>query len=46
MAAYAPANSLMYMETNEPLSVVQAIVGTDAWKLFDKTGGAGWNIGQ
>jgi hypothetical protein len=46
MAAYAPAKALLYMETNEPLSVVQAIVRTDAWKLFDKTGGADWDIGQ
>lgn len=45
MAAYAPANSLLYMETNEPLLVVQALMETDAWKLLDKTG-AHWNIGQ
>ena len=37
MAAYAPANSLLYLETNDPLLVVQGIVETDAWKLLSKT---------
>ena len=46
MAAYAPANSLLYMESNDPLLVVQAIVETDAWKLLNKTEIAGGNIGQ
>ena len=45
MAAYAPANSLLYMETNDPLLVVQALMATDAWKLLDETG-AHLNIGQ
>ena len=45
MAAYAPVNSLLYMEINDPLLVVQTLMETDAWKLLDKTG-AHWNIGQ
>jgi hypothetical protein len=46
MAAYAPANSLLYIESNDPLLVVQAIVETDAWKLLTKPGEADWNIQQ
>ena len=46
MAAYAPGNALMYMETDAPLSVVRALMGTDAWKLFDKTGGSAWDTGH
>jgi len=36
MAIYAPATSLLYLESNRPLAVVDAIVGTDAWKIVDK----------
>lgn len=39
MAIYAPATSLLYLESNRPLAVVDAIVGTDAWKIVDKAGG-------
>jgi len=46
MSAYAPANSLLYIESNDPLLVVQAIVETDAWKLLKRPGEADWNIGQ
>ncbi len=46
MAAYAPANSLMYLEINDPLAVVQAIVETDAWKLLNKTGVEFGSIGK
>ncbi len=46
MAGYAPADALLYIEANEPLSVLQTIVGTDAWKIFDKTGGATLGTGQ
>ena len=45
MAAYAPANSLLYMETNDPLLVAQTLMETDAWKLLGKTG-AHPNTGQ
>ncbi|MDQ5845109.1 MAG: hypothetical protein M3539_07410 [Acidobacteriota bacterium] len=34
MAAYAPANSLLYLEANQPSAVVEAISGTEAWKLL------------
>jgi hypothetical protein len=37
MAAYAPPNTLLYIEANDPLSVLQAVVGTDAWRIFDKS---------
>lgn len=39
MAIYAPATSLLYLESNRPLEVVDAIVGTDAWKIIDKVNG-------
>jgi hypothetical protein len=39
MAAYAPADSLLYLEANHPLAVAQAVVGTDAWKAFEKVMG-------
>lgn len=35
MAAYAPANSLLYLESNHPSAVVQALASTDAWKIVD-----------
>jgi hypothetical protein len=34
MAAYAPASSLLYLEANEPSAVIEAISGTEAWKLL------------
>jgi hypothetical protein len=34
MAAYAPANSLLYLEANQPSAVIEAIAGTEAWKLL------------
>ncbi len=36
MATYAPATSLIYLESNRPLAVVDTIVGTDAWRIVDK----------
>ena len=35
MAAYAPADSLLYLEANHPIEVVDAIAGTQAWKAFE-----------
>ena len=35
MAAYAPADSLLYLEANHPIEVVDAIAGTQAWKTLD-----------
>ena len=34
MAMYAPADSLLYLEANRPIEVVDAIAGTQAWKAF------------
>lgn len=39
MAIYAPATSLLYLESNRPLAVVDAIIDTDAWKIIEKAGG-------
>ena len=36
MARFAPANSLLYLETNSPSSVLAALSTTDAWKLLDQ----------
>lgn len=36
MAAYAPADSLLYLEANRPLEIVETLARTDAWKAFDK----------
>jgi len=32
MAAYAPADSLLYLEANRPVEILDAVSGTDAWK--------------
>lgn len=39
MANYAPADSLLYLEANRPLAIVDAIAGTDAWKKFESVMG-------
>jgi len=36
MAIYAPATSLLYLESNRPLEVVETIVATDAWKVVEE----------
>lgn len=36
MATYAPADSLLYLEANRPLAVVDAITGTEAWREFER----------
>ena len=43
MAAYAPATSLLYLESNRPLAVADAVIGTDAWKIIDKATGTRTN---
>ncbi|MEP6818864.1 MAG: hypothetical protein ABJA18_04975 [bacterium] len=35
MATYAPADSLLYLEANHPIEVVDAIAGTQAWKALE-----------
>lgn len=34
MTTYAPADSLLYLESNRPIEVVDAITGTQAWKAL------------
>lgn len=36
MAAYAPADSMLYLEANQPLEVVETIAHTDAWRAFER----------
>jgi hypothetical protein len=43
MAVYAPATSLLYLESNRPLAVAEAIIGTDAWKIIDRASGTHTN---
>jgi hypothetical protein len=40
MARYAPADSLVYLEGNRPLEVVDAVLGTEAWKALETTVGS------
>jgi hypothetical protein len=40
MAAYAPADSLLYLEANRPLEVVEGVTRTEAWKAFEKAMGS------
>ncbi len=35
MAAYAPADSLLYLEANHPLEVARVLTTTDAWKILE-----------
>jgi len=35
MATYAPADSLLYLEANHPIEVVEAVAGTQAWKAIE-----------
>jgi hypothetical protein len=39
MAQYAPADSIIYLESNHPLDIAQTIAGTDVWKGLDKLAG-------
>jgi hypothetical protein len=39
MSTYAPADSLLYLESNRPLAVVETIADTDAWKAFERVMG-------
>lgn len=43
MAVYAPATSLLYLESNRPLAVADTIIGTDAWKIIDRASGTRTN---
>jgi hypothetical protein len=46
MAAYAPADSLLYLESNNPTDVAAALAKTDAWKLVDELTGNKWRTGK
>ena len=46
MAAYVPANSLLYIETDRPLAVAETITNTDAWKAFERATGASHSLGN
>ena len=39
MAAYAPADSLLYLEANKPSEIFDAVSTTDAWKEMAKAMG-------
>ncbi|MDQ2974719.1 MAG: hypothetical protein M3R69_04800 [Acidobacteriota bacterium] len=43
MASYAPANSLVYLESNSPLAVVEAIADTDGWNVVAQVIGSSQN---
>src|SRR6185295_4928715 len=36
MAAYAPADAVLYLEAHRPGEIFEAIGGTEAWKAFEK----------
>jgi hypothetical protein len=40
MAAYAPADSLLYLEANRPSEILDAISTTEAWKIIANAMGA------
>ncbi|HEY5886034.1 MAG TPA: hypothetical protein VIT88_15205 [Pyrinomonadaceae bacterium] len=40
MAQFAPANSLIYLEANEPAEILTALAQTDVWRLFSASGNA------
>ena len=46
MASYAPADSLIYLESNRPFAVVETIAGTDAWKAFERVVGGQPSVTQ
>ena len=46
MAAYAPANSLLYLEANHPVEIVQSLTRTDAWKIVDQLAGSRRDAGN
>ncbi|HEV2864750.1 MAG TPA: hypothetical protein VGX48_27385 [Pyrinomonadaceae bacterium] len=41
MAAYAPTDSIVYMETDDLPAVVEAVVSTDAWRELAPAAGVG-----
>lgn len=39
MATYAPADSLLFLESNNPAGVMETLTRTEAWKLVDSLAG-------
>lgn len=46
MAAYVPAESLVYLEANSLPEIASAVVATDAWKALAPAAGIKSNLGQ
>lgn len=46
MAAYVPADSLIYLETNDLPDIASGIVSTDAWKALSPAAGIKSNLGN
>ena len=46
MAAYAPADSLLFIEADRPLAVAETLTATDAWKAFERTTNASHSGGN
>lgn len=46
MAAYVPADSLIYLETNDLPDIASGIVSTDAWKALAPAAGIKSNLGN
>jgi hypothetical protein len=46
MAAYVPADSLIYLETNDLPDIASGIVSTDAWKALAPAAGIRSNLGN
>jgi hypothetical protein len=39
MSQYAPADSIIYLESNHPLEIAETVAGTDVWKSLGKVTG-------
>ncbi len=39
MAAYAPAESLLYIESDRPAAVIESVIQTEAWRAFERASG-------
>jgi hypothetical protein len=46
MAAYVPADSLVYLETNDLPDIASGVVSTDAWKALVPSAGIKSNLGN
>jgi hypothetical protein len=46
MAAYVPADSLVYLETNDLPDIASGVVSTDAWKALAPSAGIKSNLGN